>query len=92
MAQALAERGVKIAVLDINLENAEARAAGIGKEGGEAKEFVCDVLDERQLRDVCGKVAAAWGAADILINGARENNPKGSTSVEFLEADQLEDP
>jgi NAD(P)-dependent dehydrogenase (short-subunit alcohol dehydrogenase family) len=92
MAEALAERGVKVAVLDINPENAEARVAKIESAGGEAKSFACDVLDETQLRDVYGQITAAWGAADILINGAGGNNPKGSTAVEFLEADRLDDP
>jgi NAD(P)-dependent dehydrogenase (short-subunit alcohol dehydrogenase family) len=92
MAEALAERGVKVAVLDINPENAEARVARIADAGGEAKAFACDVLNERELAAVSGRVAAAWGAADILINGAGGNNPKGSTSVEFLETNQLDDP
>jgi NAD(P)-dependent dehydrogenase (short-subunit alcohol dehydrogenase family) len=92
MAEALAARGVKVAVLDINLENAQARVAGTGKVGGEAKAFACDVLDEVQLRDVYEKVAAAWSPPDILINGAGGNNPKGSTSVEFLEPERLHDP
>jgi NAD(P)-dependent dehydrogenase (short-subunit alcohol dehydrogenase family) len=92
MAEALAERGVKIAVLDINPQNAEARAAKIESAGGEARAFTCDVLNEGELTEVSQKVAASWGAADILINGAGGNNPKGSTSVEFLEAKQLDDP
>jgi NAD(P)-dependent dehydrogenase (short-subunit alcohol dehydrogenase family) len=92
MAEALAARGVKVAVLDINPENAEARVAGIQKEGGEAKAYACNVLEEGELAEVSGKVAAAWGTADILINGAGGNNPKGSTSVEFLEAEQVDDP
>jgi NAD(P)-dependent dehydrogenase (short-subunit alcohol dehydrogenase family) len=92
MAEALAERGVKVAVLDINRENAEARAAGIANAGGEARAFACNVLDEAQLRDVSEKVAAAWGQPDILINGAGGNNPRGSTSLEFLEVKHLDDP
>jgi NAD(P)-dependent dehydrogenase (short-subunit alcohol dehydrogenase family) len=92
MAEALAERGVKVAVLDINRENAEARAAGIANAGGEAMAFACDVLNEDQLAGVSEKIASVWGAADILINGAGGNNPRGSTAVEFLEAKQLDDP
>ena len=92
MAEALAARDVKVAVLDINLENDQARVAGIGKAGGEAKAFACDVLDEVQLRDVYEKVAAVWSPPDILINGAGGNNPKGSTSVEFLDPEHLHDP
>jgi NAD(P)-dependent dehydrogenase (short-subunit alcohol dehydrogenase family) len=92
MAQALAERGVKVAVLDINPENAENRAEKIESAGGEARAFACDVLNEGELAEVSRKVEAAWGAADILINGAGGNSPGGSTAVEFLEAEQLDDP
>jgi len=91
MAEALAERGVKVAVLDIDPEKAQARVTKIESAGGEAKAFACDVLNEGELADVSNRVAAAWGAAHILINGAGGNNPKGSTSVEFLEAKQLDD-
>jgi NAD(P)-dependent dehydrogenase (short-subunit alcohol dehydrogenase family) len=92
MAQALAERGVKVAVLDLNPENARARVSGIEAAGGEAKAFACDVLNEAQLEDVYEQVKAAWSPPDILINGAGGNNPKGSTSVEFLEPEQLDEP
>jgi NAD(P)-dependent dehydrogenase (short-subunit alcohol dehydrogenase family) len=92
MAEALGERGVKVAVLDINQDNAEARAVSIANAGGEARAFACNVLDEAQLRDVSEKVAAAWGQPDILINGAGGNNPRGSTSLEFLEVKHLDDP
>lgn len=91
MAQALAERGVRVAVLDLNPENAQARVAEIESGGGEGKAFACDVLDEAQLREVCEQVKAAWSSPDILINGAGGNNPRGSTSVEFLEAERLDD-
>jgi len=92
MAEALAARGVKVAVLDINPENAQARVAAIEKAGGEANAFACNVLEEGELAEVSSRVAAAWGAADILINGAGGNNPKGSTSAEFLESEQLDNP
>jgi len=92
MAEALAERGVKVAVLDINPDNAEARVAGIESAGGEARAFACDVLNEAQLKEVCERVTAAWSPPDILINGAGGNNPRGSTSVEFLEPEQLNNP
>ncbi|MCK5006513.1 MAG: SDR family oxidoreductase [Spirochaetales bacterium] len=90
MAEALAARGVKVAVLDINREKAKARVAAIGD--GQARAFACSVLDEGQLTGVYEEVVRIWGVPDILINGAGGNNPKGSTSVEFLEADQVGKP
>jgi NAD(P)-dependent dehydrogenase (short-subunit alcohol dehydrogenase family) len=87
MAEALGARGVKVAVLDINSAAAEKRVSAIEKQGGEARAFACSVLDIAQLTDVYEKIVRLWGAPDILINGAGGNNPKGSTSVEFLDAD-----
>jgi NAD(P)-dependent dehydrogenase (short-subunit alcohol dehydrogenase family) len=91
MAEALAARGVRVAVMDIDLENARARVERIGKAGGEAKAFACDVLDQAQLTEVYEKVAGAWSPPDILINGAGGNNPRGSTSIDFLEPGLLDD-
>ena len=45
MAEALGAMGVKVAVLDISLEKAEARSPAIIQSGGTAKAFRCDVLD-----------------------------------------------
>ncbi|UCF96918.1 MAG: SDR family oxidoreductase [Spirochaetaceae bacterium] len=89
ISEALAARGVKVAVLDINPEAAEARVAAIQKAGGEARAAACSVLDESQLTDVYEVLTAQWGPPDILINGAGGNNPRGSTSVSFLEAEHL---
>jgi len=88
MADALGTMGVKVAVLDINLENAEIRAQAITRSGGTALAFGCDVLDAVQLRKCCEAIAAAWGPPDLLINGAGGNDPRGSTSVEFEESPQ----
>ncbi len=87
MAEALGARGVKVAVLDIDGAAAEKKVAVIEEQGGEARAFACSVLDPAQLTDVYEKIVRIWGAPDILINGAGGNNPKGSTSVEFLETD-----
>jgi NAD(P)-dependent dehydrogenase (short-subunit alcohol dehydrogenase family) len=91
MSEALAARGVKVAVLDINPEAAEARVAAIRKAGGEAEAFACSVLEESQLTEVYREVADRWEPPHILINGAGGNNPRGSTSVAFLEAEHLGD-
>jgi len=70
MADALGTMGVKVAVLDISLEKAETRAQAITRSGGTALAFGCDVLDAAQLRQCCDSISAAWGAPDLLINGA----------------------
>jgi NAD(P)-dependent dehydrogenase (short-subunit alcohol dehydrogenase family) len=85
MADALGAMGVKVAVLDISLEKAEARAQAVVRSGGSALASKCDVLDTVRLRECCEAISAVWGAPDLLINGAGGNDPRGSTSVEFEE-------
>jgi NAD(P)-dependent dehydrogenase (short-subunit alcohol dehydrogenase family) len=85
MAEALGAMGVKVAVLDINLEKAAARAQSVLKAGGVAEAFRCDVLDADQLRGCYDAVCRKWGPPDLLVNGAGGNDPRGSTTVEFHE-------
>ena len=85
MAEALALVGVHVAVLDIHLEKARAREEAIGKAGGAAKAFGCDVLDETQLRQCYREICSLWGQPDFLINGAGGNDPRGTTTREFLD-------
>jgi len=83
MTEALGAVSVKVAVLDIKLEKAEARSLRIIQSGGEAKAFQCDVLDVSQVRECYETVCSLWGPPDFLINGAGGNDPQGSTSEEF---------
>jgi NAD(P)-dependent dehydrogenase (short-subunit alcohol dehydrogenase family) len=83
MAEALGAMGVKVAVLDINLERAEARCLTINRSGGTSRAFRCDVLDTVQLRECYKTISSSWGAPDFLINGAGGNDPRGTTSEEF---------
>jgi len=83
MAEALGAMGVKVAVLDINLEKAETRCLAITRSGGTSRAFRCDVLDTAQLRECYETISRLWGAPDFLINGAGGNDPRGTTSEEF---------
>ena len=83
MAQALGAMGVKVVVLDINLEKAEAVSLAIARSGGTAKAFQCDVVDPAQIRECYEAVCRLWGAPQFLINGAGGNDPRGTTSPEF---------
>jgi NAD(P)-dependent dehydrogenase (short-subunit alcohol dehydrogenase family) len=83
MAEALGATGVKVAVLDINLESAEARSLTVIQSGGTAKAFRCDVLDTVQIRECYEAVCSLWSPPDFLINGAGGNNPRATTSEEF---------
>jgi NAD(P)-dependent dehydrogenase (short-subunit alcohol dehydrogenase family) len=83
MTEALGAVGVKVAVLDIKVEKAEARSLRVIQSGGEAKAFQCNVLDVFQVRKCYEAVCNLWGPPDFLINGAGGNDPRGSTSEEF---------
>lgn len=87
MADALGEIGVKVAILDANLENAKKREKVIIDAGGEAKAFCCNVLEEEQLKKSFEEIRGLWGVPELLINGAGGNNPLGSTTKEFLETE-----
>jgi NAD(P)-dependent dehydrogenase (short-subunit alcohol dehydrogenase family) len=83
MSEALGAISVKVAVLDIDLKKAEARASAVIQSGGTAKAFQCDVLDRGQVRECYEAVCSLWGPPDFLINGAGGNAPRATTSEEF---------
>ncbi len=89
MAEALADIGVKVAILDIHREHAVLREKVIVENGGTARAFQCDVLDEANLKDCLAEISEQWEAPDILINGAGGNHPKGSTGKEFMEFEDI---
>ena len=83
IAKELTKSGAKIALLDIKTDAAQAVADEIAKSGGIAKAYQANVLDAASLKSVRDAIAADFGTADILINGAGGNNPKATTSNEF---------
>lgn len=90
-AEALAECGAKVAVLDLRLDAAEAVADKIRSNGGTAKAYACNVLDRESLIDAKNAIDAELGSCDILINGAGGNNPKGTTTKEYLFPEDLDE-
>ena len=87
IAEAIADAGVKVAVLDINSEKAEETASKIVKSGGQARAFTCDVLDRTQLEEIYDAVLKEFGKPDFLINGAGGNHPDGSTDAVYHDDD-----
>lgn len=83
-AKALGKTGANIAVVDLSLEAANVAAEETVKAGGRAKGYAANVLDIEKMRSVRDEIAADFGECDILINGAGGNNPKGTTSKEYL--------
>ncbi|HJO94645.1 MAG TPA: SDR family oxidoreductase [Victivallales bacterium] len=89
MARELGRQGVKVAILDILKENAQKVADEIVADGGIAMGVKCDVLNKKNVEDADKEVYDAFGNCDILINGAGGNHPKGSTTNETLNIDDI---
>ncbi|MGO9307774.1 MAG: SDR family oxidoreductase [Spirochaetia bacterium] len=85
LARALGGVGMRVAVLDLREESAQATARAVNDAGGEAVAFGCSVLDEAELSGVNARIEDRWGRIDCLINGAGGNDPKASTEVEFVD-------
>ena len=88
----LAACGASVALLDINLEAAEKAAAAIKTAGGKAIAVQADCLSKESLEKAREQVTAAFGACNLLINGAGGNHPAAGTSHETMEPDFLDDP
>ncbi len=82
ISRALAKQGMKIAVMDIREEAAQAVVDDIEAEGGEAIAVVCDVLDRASMDEAAKKVIDKWGKVDVLINGAGGNHPRATTNAD----------
>lgn len=88
-AEAVAACGAKVALLDLNVNAANAVADAIIKRGGIAKGYACNVLDEKSLKDAHQQVLFDFGTCDILINGAGGNHPKATTDHEYCSPEDL---
>lgn len=91
LAKEFAKAGAKVALLDLNLDAAQAYADEITEAGGVAKAYKANVLDKEALEGVREQVNADLGKTDILVNGAGGNSPKATTDNEFHETDLPED-
>jgi NAD(P)-dependent dehydrogenase (short-subunit alcohol dehydrogenase family) len=83
MSRTLAQLGVKVAVIDILVEEAKKVASEIVEAHGEAIGVECDVLDKTSLEAARDEVLARFSRVDILINGAGGNKKQASTSPDL---------
>ena len=88
-AKALAQCGAKVALLDLNKEAADKVAGEINSAGGCAISIGTNVLEVESLENARKEVNEKLGACDILLNGAGGNNPKGTTSKDYLFKEDL---
>lgn len=88
-AKALGQCGANIAVLDLRLDAAKRVADEINSAGGHANGYEANVLDKSSIKSAREKILSDFGTCDILINGAGGNNPKGTTTKEYLDYEDL---
>ena len=89
-AKALAACGAKVAVCDLREEAAQKVVDEITADGGTAMAVGANVLDKASLEAAREKILAKFGTVDILLNGAGGNNPKGTTTKEYLFPEDLD--
>ena len=82
MASALAQAGVRVAIVSLHIESAEAVAQAIRADGDQAIGIACNVLDRISLEQAQEQVRSVLGPVDILINAAGGNNPHATTTAE----------
>lgn len=74
----LARHGAKVAILGRNEEHGTAIVNDIVKEGGIAKFYKTDVMDQKLVEQNCQEILADFGRVDTLLNAAGANQ-KGAT-------------
>jgi NAD(P)-dependent dehydrogenase (short-subunit alcohol dehydrogenase family) len=65
-----AREGAQVALLDIDVEAAEATVQAIEEEGGTVSFFECDLRDGDRVHETVAATEDTFGALDILINNA----------------------
>lgn len=80
-AVAYAREGGRVACVDIDPAAAEATAAIIAEEGGEAMALSADVTDAASIAGAVEAVRARWGRIDVLHNNVGMNLPGGAAEA-----------
>ncbi|MBN1191910.1 MAG: SDR family oxidoreductase [Dehalococcoidales bacterium] len=70
IALKFSEEGCAVAVVDIDIVEAENTAAEIKRKEGKALAIKCDVSDEMQVKATVDHVVKSFGHIDILVNNA----------------------
>ncbi|MFN7643765.1 MAG: 2-hydroxycyclohexanecarboxyl-CoA dehydrogenase [Burkholderiales bacterium] len=81
--------GARVAVLDQNLETAQATAAAVREAGGTAAAFRCDITERASVDAAIGGVRTELGPIDVLVNNAGWDIFKPFTKTEPAHWDRL---
>lgn len=89
-AEAVAQNGAKVALLDLNEQAAIDNAEKITAQGYIAKGYRCNVLEKESCESAYEQIRKDLGSCDILINGAGGNNPRATTDKEYFELGDID--
>jgi len=89
ICQHFARDGVRVAVLDIEDENAERTLAPIRKQGGDAIKIVADTALDADCRRAVEETVARYGQLDILVNNVGAGRAPGCEPGSDEEFDRL---
>ncbi|WGV21022.1 SDR family NAD(P)-dependent oxidoreductase [Pseudomonas putida] len=85
-AQAFADQGAKVAILDLDATAAAEAAASLG-EGHLG--LAANVADEAQVRDAIAQVLAQFGRIDVLVNNAGITQPVKTLEITGADYDRI---
>lgn len=74
MSEGLAKAGADVAILDLNLENAQKRADSLSALGVRSLAIQVDVTKKSDIQTACDQMVSEWGKVDILINAPGINS------------------
>ncbi|MBV7561635.1 SDR family oxidoreductase [Pseudomonas sp. sia0905] len=70
MAEYLAERGVRLALVDLNQEKLDETAVACRALGVQARTYLCNVANEEQVTQTVAQIAEDFGSINGLVNNA----------------------
>jgi 3-oxoacyl-[acyl-carrier protein] reductase len=87
VARRFAEEGGKVAVVDINKENADQVVKEIVHKGGKAISVACDISDFKSVEEMANTVRNQLGPITVLVNNAGVTRP---AMIHKMEEDQFD--
>lgn len=89
MATGLAKAGAQLAILDINLDNAEKTARSINKLGANSIAIAIDATSKEELNNACERISSELGIPQILINAPGINSSTPFFEIQESEFDKI---
>lgn len=90
LADAIAQNGAKIALLDLNKAAAQKVADELCQKGYVARAYECNVLNKQSIVAARNAVVQELGTVDVLINGAGGNNARATCQNEYASTSDIE--